>query len=344
MQHHWPRESLDIWMKNACATVEWHADTSIPITHAHPLRCPNTSYITSLRSGWFDYAAQELKNQPFTAFGIHLAGEAARHLGLDALALVGNFPISTNTWSSRSQDVLITACLDTIRKHPKHFVGVRNLLIERNISLIDTLRALGFKALPARLVYEFDLRQGLASKPSHLMRDRNALAKSNLELHIVHQISNIEALRMRDLYQAIYIKKHSALNAQYTTQFFSDMVQAQVMQSLLLKNEQGHIVAFAMLHQIDETLTVPALGYDMHIGIEGLYRLLFAAIHGYAQTHRLLLNYSSGAGDFKRKRGGIPRIEYTLLHGPSPRTKKILSWLEKKSQCIQVRDLIKLGA
>ena len=344
MQHGWPRESLDIWMQNACADLHWHGDLPIPITHAHPARLPDASYITSLRSGWFDYAAQELRDQKISACGVRLAGQVARLLGLDQLILVGNFPVSTNTWPAHTQAALLQACVDTVRTCPTQFVGVRNLQADAHASLIKALRTRGFHALPARLVYEFDLREGLTSKPSHLMRDRSALAKSKLETHIRSDISNAEASRLRELYQAIYIHKHSVLNAQYTTQFFSDMVQAQVMQALLLKNKEGVIVAFAMLYPQGDTLTVPALGYNTQAGIDGLYRLLFAAIHQYTQTKKLLLNYSSGAGDFKRKRGGVPRMEYTLLHAPSAWQRCLIAWLENRASSIQVSDLIKLGA
>ena len=344
MQHQWPRESLDIWMQNACADLDWHGDLPIPITRAHHIRLPDTSYITSLRSGWFDYAAQELKDQKLHAAGIRVAGQFARLLGLDQLVLVGNFPVSTNIWPDSAHAALIQACADTVRTHAKQFVAVRNLQSDAHAALIHALRAMGFHAFPARLVYEFDLRQGLAYKPSHLMRDRSVLAKSNLETHISNEISNAQASRLRELYQEIYIKKHSALNAQYTTQFFSDVVHAQVMQVLSLTNKAGEIVAFAMLYQQEDTLTVPALGYDTQAGIEGLYRLLFAAIHHYAQTHKLLLNYSSGAGDFKRKRGGVPRMEYTLLRAPNAWQRRVLSWLERQSASLQTHHLIQLGA
>lgn len=344
MPHGWPQESLDIWMQNAGADLHWHGDLSIPITHAYPARLPDTSYITSLRSGWFDYAAQELGDQKLAASGVRLAGQVARCMGFDRLILVGNFPVSTNAWPLDTHHALTEACLDTVRAHATHFVGIRNLQKEKNASVMHALRTQGFHALPARVVYEFDLREGLKSKPSHLMRDRSALAKSNLAIHIKSEISNVQASRMRELYQAIYIQKHSVLNAQYTTQFFADMVQSQLMQALVLENREGTIMAFAMLYRQGDTLTVPALGYDTEADIDGLYRLLFAAIHQYTQTQQLLLNYSSGAGDFKRKRGGLPRMEYTLLRAPFQWQRRLLSWIESKTAPLQVDQLIKLGA
>jgi hypothetical protein len=107
-------------------------------------------------------------------------------------------------------------------------------------------------------------------------------------------------------------------------------------------------MAFAMLYQVGDTLTVPALGYATDAEIDSLYRLLFSAIHNYTQTHALLLNYSSGAGDFKRKRGGVPHLEYTMVCAPSGQAKgwrtQLLRWLEKQAQGIDANALMALGA
>jgi hypothetical protein len=149
------------------------------------------------------------------------------------------------------------------------------------------------------------------------------------------------------LYQHIYIHKHSQLNPQYTAQFFSDMVNSHIMPCLQLRSPQGSIEAFALLHKVGDTLTVPALGYSPFSNIKGLYRLLFASLHEYAQAHQLLLNYSSGAGDFKRKRGGAAHLEYTLLRAPLKHylgQAQWLRWVQEKTNQIAASDLIAMGA
>ncbi len=347
MTHAWPRESLDIWMHNASADLCWHEATHVPMTCAHARRSPNTSYITSLRSGWFDYAAHELQERWWAAWGLRAAGRLAQWMGLDDVVLVGNLPISTNVWTDAQLEKFNQICEEVVATHPHSFVGVRNLQHQHHQALMTQLRRQGFHAIPARVVYEFDLRNGLKTKPSHVMRDRTALKRSGLQTHVAYHVSNTEATRLHDLYLSIYIDKHSPLNAQYTTQFFADTLGAQVMQALLLKNDAGQILAFAMLYQVGRTLTVPALGYDMTSETKGLYRLLFAAILQHTQDHQLLLNYSSGAGDFKRKRGGIAHLEYTLLRAPSARGRwqaNILTWLEARAYSLHAQDLIALGA
>jgi hypothetical protein len=57
--------------------------------------------------------------------------------------------------------------------------------------------------------------------------------------------------------------------------------------------------------------------------------------------------YSSGAGDFKRKRGGIAYLEYTYLTCPfnSYDIKRfILVLVAKKTASLKAQDLIELGA
>lgn len=349
MRPTWPRQPLERWMRNASAQLQWLGQSSLAVTLSRTLRTPDTSYITSLRSGWFDYAAEELQASSWwAAWGVRRLGTGARWLGLDRLILVGNWPVSTNVWDAVSGDALSDACTLAMAQSPNCFVAVRNLQASKHAELMATLRGLGFVALPARVVYEFDLRQGLARKPSHLTRDHTARKRSGLKVSVIQHATPQTSRRLATLYTRIYLDKHSQLNAQYTPEFFEDMLNEKVMRALLLTHSNGSTMAFAMLYQVGDTLTVPALGYATDTEIDGLYRLLFSAIHDYTQTHALLLNYSSGAGDFKRKRGGVPQLEYTMVCAPSKKANgwraQLLRWLEKRTQGIDAAALMALGA
>jgi hypothetical protein len=343
----WPSSELCHWMQNGSADLAWHGGSGLPVTTSVRPRGPHTSYITSLRSGWFDYAAEEIAGKALPAWGFRCAGQIARMLGIDNIILVGNAPVSTNIWTERHIPEVPLLCQQIASSHKNHFIGVRNLQADKHGPLIDRLKNERFYAIPARIVYEFDFRETLEKKHSHLQRDRSALKRSGLQVNVLTSISPTQAAHLRDLYQAIYIDKHSALNAQYTAQFFADMLSFKVMTALVVQDADGRIVAFAMLYAVDDTLTVPALGYDARSSISGLYRLLFAAISLHAQEKRMLLNYSSGAGDFKRKRGGVARLEYTLLKAPqhwhSARS-SILSLIQRYGQDIREIDLIAWGA
>lgn len=347
MRPTWPRQPLERWMRNACAELQWLGDTSLAVTVSHTPRTLNTSYLTSLRSGWFDYAADELQDKWWAAWGIRLLGTCAKWLGIDRLVLVGNWPVSTQVWDANSGAELTSACATMMSQRPDCYVGVRNLQPHKHGEFMAKLSVMGFVALPARVVYEFDLRESLVRKPSHLLRDHSARKRSGLKMSVIDHATPETARRMASLYTRIYLDKHSRLNAHYTPNFFEDMLNGQVMRALVLTHSNGSTMAFAMLYQVGNTLTVPALGYANDAEIDGLYRLLFSAIYEYTQTHALHLNYSSGAGDFKRKRGGVPQLEYTMLCAPrnSPGWRApILRWVEKRTQHIDADALIALGA
>jgi hypothetical protein len=343
----WPRSALGDWMQNGSAELEWHGPHALPITTSVLPRQPSACYITSLRSAWFDYAAEEIAHKPFAAWSFKCAGQLAWLLGMDKMVLVGNAPVSTNIWPRHHMGEIPILCQQVAATYEEHFIGVRNLQADKHAALMTNLREQGFYSLPARIVYEFDFREKPSKDRSHLNRDRSALKRSGLQINVLTAISEQQAHHLRDLYQAIYIDKHSALNAQYTAQFFADMVSCGLMTALVLQDAENRIVAFALLYGVDDTLTVPALGYDPQSAVNGLYRLLFAAISLHAQDKRMLLNYSSGAGDFKRKRGGVAHIEYTCLKAPRKwRSLKssLLSVAERYGQGIREFDLIAWGA
>ena len=338
--------SLQDWMLNAGADLLYENGT-LPLTVTKQSGPAASSYITSPKIAWFDYAAQEVSGQPFLKTALQLLSKVANWMGLNDNTIVGNFPVSTNVWLAEQHSTLLEKCKREAQNTQGRFIFVRNLLVHQHAQLIEELKSLGFELLPARVIYEFDLREGLQSKPSHLMRDLSALRKSNFKIQHLVSIDEKEATWLQHLYDLIYIKKHSLFNANYTATFFMDMINSGCMSCLCLKNEEEQTIAFALLYQVGDTLTVPGLGYQENDQGPGIYRLLFASIFNYTLEKRLLLNYSSGAGDFKRKRGARGRLEYTAVKAPS----SLLNWKAKlfrfagqKTKNISSDDLIQRGA
>jgi hypothetical protein len=79
---------LSIWMKNAFADLNWVGPQSLPITVLKPNIPEAPSYLTSLRSGWIDYAAHERASHPAQAEMIRALGWVFQTMGLDRLVLV----------------------------------------------------------------------------------------------------------------------------------------------------------------------------------------------------------------------------------------------------------------
>jgi Acetyltransferase (GNAT) domain len=304
-------------------------------------------YITSPKIAWFDYAALELGPQRGFAFLLRALGRLANAIGLSHHCVVGNFPISTVVWTEGELNLIPQVCRTLELSRPDRFLFVRNIRPDLHAELCKELVGLEFYTLPARVVYEFDLRKEPEKIPSQLKRDMKYASKLSLQCRVVEKITREESEQLHALYYSIYIEKHGPFNAQYTAQFLSDMINEGLMRCLMLHDSAGVCVAFALLHQVDVTLTVPALGYDVHHQEDGLYRALFVQIFNHALTHQLLLNYSSGAGEFKRKRGGVPRMEFTMVKAPQSYWQwksKFLKLLQRWSSKLGVEELIALGA
>ena len=344
----WPRVPLQRWVLNGGAELAW-VDTggcSLAVTRIAPPLMAEQTYITALRMGWFDYAAHELGPTTPAGRAMRGAGAVAGWLGLDRAVLVGNEPVSTNNRSARQQAALAAVCAAEADAYRDRNVGVRNLTPEFHAPLMERLAAQGFVMLPARVVYVYDARREPLRATSHLKRDRALLRRSGLEPQILDVLTPGEALHIRQLYDSVYLDRHCRLNAQYTAAFFRETVESGAMRCLVLRDRDGEIRAFALLQQAGDVLTAPAVGYDTARPEAGYYRQLVAALLGHVERERLLLNYSAGAGDFKRKRGGVPMMDYTALRAPATARlrPRLYAVIARTVAGLGVDDLIARGA
>ena len=110
--------------------------------------------------------------------------------------------------------------------------------------------------------------------------------------------------------------------------------------------DHSTLVAFALLYQKADQLVVPAVGHARDENNKGYYRSLFAALADYVEQNKLLLNYSSGAGDFKRRRGGVPVLEWTAIHAPrhSRFKQRLIRVVADKAKIITMEMMMASGA
>ncbi|VTR20133.1 Uncharacterised protein [Serratia fonticola] len=116
------------------------------------------------------------------------------------------------------------------------------------------------------------------------------------------------------LYNQLYLEKYSRQNVQFTTGYLSQASQLGVLQLYGLFHQQQMVGVLGMV-QLEQTVTVPIVGYRTELPASlALYRRLIAFALRYAMEHKLFLNLSSGAPDFKRVRGCQPVIEYSMVY------------------------------
>lgn len=327
-------------VRNAAAELHWLGQ--VPLTRA--LRGgAEVCYLTAPVSAFLRYPAAEIAPvRPRLAAAMRQLAGLAEMSGLARCLLLGNLPLSTSLAAENGAG-LLHAAETAIARHGNGWIGLRNLRPDRHGALLATLEELDFFLLPARVVYEFPAAEPRAS---HYKRDRALLRKLYTPLpHAAFDVALLE--QAQAMYAAVYLERHSHLNPDYTAAFFQRAWENQALEFTGLVNAEGRLAAFAGIHSQHGIMTVPLLGHDVNLPREaGAYRALVAHLIGLGAARGLLFNFSSGAGDAKRKRGAEPKLELTAFRPPggSWRTRVLKPLARYIRQRLPLEAFIEQGA
>ena len=335
--------ALRPWISNADSTLQIMPTASgdVPVLVPDPLVKPTPlaerAWVTCLWSGSAGYAIDEWVDRAEKDSGAATAEQRWRPWrgGLRPVARfsarlswglgpwrgavqVGSWPFSTSLRETLRDSDLIAVLESVIERYPDRPIALRHVFEDSPPALLATLAQRGFQGLPARVVYTLDASQAIKPKASHLKRDLALLARSNLSIVADADFTAQDLERALRLYQIIYRHRHSLRNPDYSIEFLQWARCRGLIELLGLRSSTGQICAFAARHNQGSTTSVPMLGYDLEADRrDGLYRQLVAVLVREAGVRQQKFDFSSGAGDFKRKRGFEPRLELTMLRAPS---------------------------
>jgi hypothetical protein len=280
------------------------------------------SYPCSLRTQYVRYPLCELGMVPgmLTRVAVRagLAGVDVL-LGLARVERVvqwNSLLLSTNLHPECLADAVPEVTRTLASLFPGHAVLVKNIHGREDSSLPEVFRRAGYDLVCSRQVYFFDGRTRAFQQRSAVRRDEKELA-SLKRYRVVHhsELEPDDLSRIADLYHQLYVQKHSRLNPQYTERFVKRAVKERWLDFTGLRGLSGRLDGVFGCFQQGSTTSTPFIGYDTRLPAElGLYRMLVALLLRRVAKERLLLNYSSGAGDFKRRRGGEPVLEWNALY------------------------------
>ena len=331
--------ALRPWISNADSflqivpTASGEVPVLVPDPRVKPTPLAERAWVTCLWSGSAGYAIDE-----WVARAERDAGAKSRWYlkgGLKAVAglstrlswwlgpwrgavQVGSWPFSTTLRETLRDTDLIAVLESVIDCYPDRPIALRHVFEDNSPALLEALARRGFQRLPARVVYTLDASQAIKPKASHLKRDFALLARSDLTIVPDAEFTLPDLEHALRLYQMIYRHRHSLRNPDYSIDFLQWARHRGLIELIGLRSSAGQICAFAARHNQGTTTSVPMLGYDLEADRrDGLYRQLVALLIREAGVRRQTFDFSSGAGDFKRKRGFEPRLELTLLRAPS---------------------------
>ncbi len=229
---------------------------------------------------------------------------------------VNNWLLSTNLYPLKKKDLKIDQLIEGITSsYNKHIVIFRSLNEFLNQALISEFKSAGCMLVPTRQVYIYDKSINDYSKTHNYKIDKKLLEKTEYKYVKQSDINESDYARIVDLYNMLYVSKYSKHNPQFTIAYIALIIKHPFFYIEGFRNDHGVLDAVGGRFTIDNTTTLPIVGYDTSKPQKlGLYRLVLISTLLYAEQHKLCFNASSGAAGFKKLRGAIPHIEYSAIY------------------------------
>lgn len=306
-------------------------------------------YVVSPLTAYTGYADDELSRlgRPWLARPLQgLAGAVGRMLArarIDRIVQVNNWLLSTNPYPPDwPGDELPALTRWLCERFPDHAIGFRSLNHFSNPQLLARLAALGYVSIPSRQVYLFDARQGEQSaflQRHNVAIDGRLLQRTDYRFIPATALSRPDYARLEQLYNLLYLDKYCRLNPHFSADWLYRGTQDGWLELEALCTPEGRMDGVLGCFGNTGILTAPIVGYDTALPQSlGLYRLLTRRCLQKAITRRCVLNFSAGAAHFKRLRGGLPEIEYSMVyvaHLPAAR-QRVWRWLGRLLHAIGV--------
>jgi hypothetical protein len=310
------------------------------------------AWVCSPRTTYADCATEEALRTLPPVLGRPLAWLGARTAswlsaaGIDRVAALNNWLLSTNLYPPLAATPLADVLAQARERWPTHALWWRSLNDVDNADWIAALERAGFQRVASRQVYLFDDWPALARRHGNLKADLKLLARTDLARTGDTGLVDADYARIAELYTLLYLDKYSRHNPRYTPALMRAWHHAGLLEFDALRDAEGRLQSVVGLFRQGRTLTAPIVGYDTARPMAwALYRRLTASACATAMARGQRLNFSAGAAQFKRLRGGRPAMEYSLVctrHLPR-RTRRAVATLGRLTRGIAVPLMRRYG-
>ncbi len=244
----------------------------------------------------------------------HVAEAVLRATGADEVVYVNHLLFSTSLhgrWPGEDLDEALAALRAAF---PDRAIVWRSLNLADHAALLDRMRTTGGRALLSRVVWRLADPARQWAPRTDVKADLRLASAHALTVETTQTPTPAEIDRLLALYADIYLAKYSRTNPDYSHAALNAAVAAGALRLAWVRAPSGEIVAFAGDHACGHELASPLLGHDRtRPQAQGLYRIAMALSVRHALAQGLAVNYSAGAGVFKRNRGATPALEYQMV-------------------------------
>lgn len=302
------------------AGVLRHGSSFVPVTMDRDE--PVSSYPCSLLTQYVRYPLGEMRLlKGVTArygarLGLGTLGAVLAGAGVGRVVQWNSWLMSTNLFSPPSLGEILQTTSLLAQQFPQYPILVKNLHDHEDTNLTQRFIAAGYDLFPSRKIYFFDGGAARFLSKTNVRQDVSALRKLKSHARVEHHEFTVEdSSRILRLYQMLYLEKHSPFNPAYTVSFIRRALVEGLLEFRGLRHSSGRIDAFLASFRRGNVAATPLVGYDtLQRDRPDYYRLLVAMLLTRTAEEGTLLNYSSGAGEFKRRRGGEGCVEYNALY------------------------------
>ncbi|MBB6214316.1 hypothetical protein HNQ80_000385 [Anaerosolibacter carboniphilus] len=281
----------------------------------------DNSYVCSPYTHYVSYSIEELKElkepklESGFRFVLNILGSLLKAGKVNKTIHVNNWLVSTNLYATMTKEQVQEVTGFLSRRFPGYTIVFRSLNQFTNSSIFDSFGDLGFEMIASRRAYIFDPHKELNSKARHILKkDRKVLEDSDYVWVDAGGISSDDIDRLLSLYNQLYLDKYSYLNPQFSREFIKLALNSKILELFALKDSEEIKGTIGFFHR-NGVMTTPFFGYDLKVSKEaGLYRILSLKLMEEARSRNLILHQSSGAGEFKKCRGGVPVVEYSAVY------------------------------
>ena len=288
---------------------------SIITTVSEPVK--NNTYVVSPYALMIQYGEDELikiestLQRGFFSVLIKFFSVVLKYVKIDKVQILNNYLFSTNFFSKEWETIVLDRVKkDAITSFPDHSLVIRSVNQIQNPNLYQNLCKDGWKPIVVKQAYIYDDIQ-------RWQKSRNT--KNDKKLLQSKQFSFVESNdfeRAIKLYNMLYLEKYTQHNIHYTSIFLEQLVMEGLLKLFFLQDTVSlQYVGVVGVTQENNVMTVPIIGYDrLYSQKDALYRRLVYHVTAYAFENHCLLNFSSGAPDFKTKRGAKSVLDYMFIY------------------------------
>ncbi|MGI0119996.1 hypothetical protein [Zooshikella sp. RANM57] len=288
-------------------------------------------YLTSPIAYYIHYVADFIRtiNHKPLRISLQLLIAGLKHifgfLKLNRVVYVNNWLLPTGPFLAleRKQiDLLIKKLSCQFPRHAIVFKGCTEAAHEQ----LNRMTATGLLKIVHRQVYTWDqstiedINLSTAKQRRTFKTDQKFLKNTPYQLSCMngkHAEKLDYSQALCNLYRELYVKKYSRYSLQYNDRWFQHTLASECFNfvGFFHKASEQTLQGFISYYKSEQQLISSLVGHQtLEAKDTGLYRCSISYLCKQSKEENLPVNLSSGAGEFKRRRGAKPSFEFDFVY------------------------------